>query len=408
MRRVVVTGMGGATALGGAWAEIEAAMRAGKTGTRFIHEWEHLTDLSCRVAAPVDCIDHEKFYPRQKIRSMGRVAVLGVHAAEEALKDAGLLGDPMLGNGRAGVACGSSWGSTAPSLDFAVFLTTGRANKLNATSYIRMMSHTAAVNISVAHGLTGRVITTSSACTSGSQGIGYAFETIRENRADLMVAGGAEELCPTMAAVFDRLYASSTIANEHPAAGCRPFDKSRDGLVIGEGAAMLILEEREHALARGAKIYAEVVGFATNADGAHISAPAQGTQERVMREALDVARLGPRDVGFISGHGTATVVGDEVESRATEAVFGSKIPFHTLKGHYGHSLGACGAIEAWLGIEMMRGGWIAPIANFVEADPRCADLDYVGAGGRAVDAEFFASNNFAFGGINTSLVFARA
>ncbi|MET0182277.1 MAG: beta-ketoacyl-ACP synthase [Caulobacterales bacterium] len=407
MRRVVVTGMGGCTALGGTWAEIEAAMRAGKTGTRFIHEWDELTDMSCRVAAPVDYIDHEKFYPRQKIRSMGRVAVLGVHAAEEALKDAGLFGDPMLGNGRVGVACGSSWGSTAPSLDFAVFLTTGRANKLNATSYIRMMSHTSAVNISVSLGLTGRVITTSSACTSGSQGIGYAFENIRENRADVMVAGGAEELCPTMSAVFDRLYASSSNANENPQKGCRPFDKDRDGLVIGEGAAMLILEEREHALARGAKIYAEIVGFATNADGAHISAPAQATQERVMREALDVARLGPRDVSFISGHGTATVAGDAVESHATDAVFGGRIPFHTLKGHYGHSLGACGGIEAWLGIEMMRTGWLAPIANFVERDPKCADLDYVHGDGRSIDAQFFVSNNFAFGGINTSLIIAR-
>jgi 3-oxoacyl-[acyl-carrier-protein] synthase II len=250
-------------------------------------------------------------------------------------------------------------------------------------------------------------MTTSSACTSGSQGVGYGFEAIRAGLADIMIAGGSEEFCPTMAMVFDRLYATSSAGNEEPARACRPFDASRDGMVIGEGSAMLILEEREHALARGAKPLAEIVGFATNADGVHISHPADQTQSIVMREALAIAGLGPDDIGFISGHGTATVAGDTTESIATAAVFGSNTPFHTLKGHFGHSLGACGALEAWLGINMMTDGWLCPIANFSERDPRCAELDYVSAGGRKVDAGYFVSNNFAFGGINTSLVVAR-
>jgi 3-oxoacyl-[acyl-carrier-protein] synthase II len=400
--------MAGVTALGGAWAEIEKRMRAGETGTHHIDEWDDLRDLSCKVGAPADWFKHEGFYPRQKIRSMGRVAVMSVDSAERALSDAGLLDDPILKGGRVGVSCGSSTGSPGPLRDFMVFMETGKANGLNSTSYIRMMAHTSAVNISVVHGLTGRVITTSSACTSGSQGIGYGYETIRENHADIMIAGGAEEFSPTMAMVFDRLYATSAIANETPKQACKPFDAARDGLVVGEGAGFLILEEREHARARGAPIYAEVVGYATNADGAHISHPEQTTQARVMSEALESAGITADAVDFISGHGTATVAGDIVESKATHETYGSKIPFHTLKGHFGHSLGACGGIEAWLGIEMMRSGWIAPIANFEQQDPNCAELDYVGGNGRSVDAEYFVSNNFAFGGINTSLVFKRA
>jgi 3-oxoacyl-[acyl-carrier-protein] synthase II len=408
MRRVVVTGMAGITAMGGDWPSIEKRMRAGETGTRYIEAWDRLTDLTCKVGAPADWFKHEGFYPRQKMRSMGRVSVMAMHAAEQALTQAGLHDDPVLKGGRAGVACGSSFGSTAPIRDFVSFLDSGKAGGLNATSYIRMMAHTAAVNISVGFGLTGRVITTSSACTSGSQGVGYGYETILGNHADIMIVGGAEEFCPTMAMVFDRLYATSAGANSTPASASKPFDALRDGMVVGEGAGFLVLEERAHALARGATPLAEVVGYSTNADGAHISHPEQETQARVMSEALRAAGIDKTAVGFINGHGTATVAGDVVESQATNSVYGDKTPFHTLKGHFGHALGACGGIEAWLVVEMLRAGWIAPIANFQEKDPRCADLDYVGAGGRKLDAEYCVSNNFAFGGINTSLVFARA
>jgi 3-oxoacyl-[acyl-carrier-protein] synthase II len=332
--------------------------------------------------------------------------VLSVKTAEAALEQAGLRDDPVLKSGRTGVACGSSFGSTAPTVDFFRFLETGKADQLNATSYIRMMGHTAPVNIAVFFGLKGRVITTSSACTSGSQGIGSAFEAIRAGHADVMIAGGAEEFCPTMTMVFDRLYATST-RNDDPNAASRPFDRDRDGLVVGEGAGMLVLEEYEHALARGAEPLAEIIGYATNCDGAHISHPAQETQEVVMRAALEDAGIPSSEISFVSGHGTSTDAGDMVESKATDAVYGGRVPFHTLKGHFGHTLGACGAIEAWLGIEMMREGWLAPIANFASADPKCAALDYIAADGRRLDATTFASNNFAFGGINTSLIFRR-
>lgn len=335
---------------------------------------------------------------------MGRVAVLALNAAETALAEAGLTDDPVLQAGRAGVSCGSSFGATEPVIDFARFMETGKAGSLNATSYIRMMSHTSAVNIAIAFGMTGRVITTSSACTSGSAGIGYAFENVKEGHADIMLAGGAEQLCPTMAVVFDTLFATST-RNDQPATASRPFDKTRDGLVIGEGAAILILEELEHAKARGAKPIAEVVGFGANSDGAHITEPKAETQAEVMRLALQSAALSPDAVGFLSGHGTATDKGDVSEAQASHEVYGARIPIHSLKGHFGHTLGACGAIEAWLTICMMRDRWFPPTANLLEVDPRCAELDYIMHEPRRLNIEYAASNNFAFGGLNTSLIF---
>ena len=282
----------------------------------------------------------------------------------------------------------------------------GKSQNLNATSYIKMMSHTAAVNIALFFAVTGRLITTSSACTSGSQGVGSAFEAIRWNKADVMIAGGAEELDITDSAVFDTLYATSVL-NDQPEKTPRPFDRDRDGLVIGEGAATLILEEYQHALARGAKIHAEVVGYASNTDGAHVTQPKAETMTVALRLALEDADLPPEAIGFVSGHGTATEMGDIAESVATNSVFGDHMPIHSLKSYFGHSLGACGSIEAWLGIEMMREGWFAHTANLDEVDDRCAQLDYLIAEGRQIDVEFLMSNNFAFGGINTSLIFKR-
>jgi len=406
MRRVVVTGMGGLTALGGTWPEIRARMEAGETGTRFMREWERLVDLNTKLGGAIDWFDHTTAYPRKTARSMGRVAVMALSAAEKALAEAGLTGDPVLQSGRAGVACGSSFGATEPVEDFASFMATGKAGGLNATSYIRMMSHTAPVNIGIHLGLTGRVITTSSACTSGSQGIGYAYESVRHGQADIMLAGGAEQLCPTMAVVFDTLFATST-RNDAPATASRPYDKTRDGLVIGEGAAILVLEEFEHARARGAVPLAEIVSFATNSDGAHITQPKAETQAAVMREALRTARLSQSNIGFISGHGTATDTGDVAEAKATHEIFGERTPIHSLKGHFGHTLGACGAIEAWLSIAMMRDRWFPPTANLTEVDPRCAPLDYMMREPRRLNVEHLVSNNFAFGGLNTSLVFRQ-
>lgn len=406
MRRVVVTGMGGITALGNSWKEIQACLARGETAVRRMPDWDRYHGINTRLAAPVPDFSIADHYPRKKTRTMGQVAKMAVRATELALTDAGLLEDPDLCNGRTGIAYGSSFGSPGPVVAFAELMTEGISKTLNASSYIQMMSHTAAVNIGLFFGVTGRVIPTSSACTSGSQAIGYAYESIRWGKADLMIAGGADELDVTESAVFDTLYATST-RNDRPETTPRPYDRDRDGLVIGEGATTLILELRDRAIARGAPIHAEVIGFACNADGNHVTQPQASTMEVALRMALEDAALKAEAIGFVNGHGTATEWGDIAETEATRAALGFAAPIHSLKSYFGHSLGACGAMEAWLGIEMMRDGWFAPTVNLDNLDPRCAELDYVVKEPRRLQIEHLMSNNFAFGGINTSLIFKR-
>jgi 3-oxoacyl-[acyl-carrier-protein] synthase II len=269
-----------------------------------------------------------------------------------------------------------------------------------------MMAHTAPVNIGVFFGLHGRVFTTSSACTSGSQGIGYAYEAIKYGMQTAMVAGGSEGLCATESAVFDTLFATS-VKNDTPHLSPSPFDKDRDGLVIGEGGCSLILEELEHAKNRGAKIYAEIVGFGTNSDGSHVTQPNAETMQEAIRLSLTDAEISPSDIGYINAHGTATDRGDIAESHATAKIMGNKVPISSLKSYTGHTLGACGALEAWCSIEMMRNNWFCPTVNLTTIDPECGDLDYIMAEGREIETDYVMSNNFAFGGINTSLIFKR-
>ena len=405
-RRVVITGAGGITCLGDDWPTIRARMMRGESGVRTMAEWDRYPDINTRLAAPIVDFSIQGRYPRKSTRTMGPVSLMAVYATERALASAGLLEAPVLKNGRCGIAYGSSFGSTAPLAAFAELKVAGATKKLGATSYLQMMSHTAAVNIGLFFGITGRIVATSTACTSGSQGIGYAYESILAGRADVMLAGGADELDIGSTAVFDLLYATST-CNDRPNTSPRPFDRDRDGLVIGEGAATLVLEERDHALSRGAAILAEVVGFACNSDGCHATQPQARTMELALRGSLADARLDAGAIGFVSGHGTATEGGDIAECEATHAVLGSRTPIHSLKSYFGHSLGACGAIEAWLGIEMMREGLFLPTLNLDNVDERCAPLDHVMGKTRALDVEYLMSNNFAFGGINTSLIFQR-
>src|SRR6185369_8410575 len=209
-RRVVITGFGAVTALGNDWPTIRENLAQGKTATRYMPTWEKYTGVNTRLAAPIEGFSAEGRYPRKKVRTMGPVALMSVYATEKALEDANLLGDPVLKGGLTGVAYGSSFGSPAPVLSFSELMTQGFSRTLNASSYIQMMSHTAAVNIGLFFEIAGRIIPTSSACTSGSQAIGYAYEAIQTGKADVMIAGGAEELDVTQAAVFDTLFATST------------------------------------------------------------------------------------------------------------------------------------------------------------------------------------------------------
>lgn len=405
-RRVVVTGAAAISPLGQDWPSILARLQTQRNAVCEMPAWAAYEGLNTRLAAPALAFDLPAHYNRKTTRSMGRVALMAVRASELALQQAGLIDHPVLHSGRTGVSYGSSAGSHEAISEFGRMLNSFTTAGITATTYLKMMSHTAPVNIGVFFGLSGRIHTTSSACTSGSQGVGEAYETIRAGRQTVMLAGGAEQLDATAAAVFDTLYATS-VRNDAPQSTPRPFDAARDGLVLGEGACTLVLEELQHALDRNAPILAEVRGYGSNSDGQHVTQPSSPTMARAMRLALEDAALAPSQIGYVNAHGTATEHGDIAESHATADVFGHAVPVSTLKSYVGHMLGACGAFEAWLSIEMMRAGWFAPTLNLDQVDPRCAPLDHIRGEGRALQVDHVMSNNFAFGGINTSLVFSR-
>ena len=405
MKRVVITGVGGVTAFGRDWASIQASFLQGKNAVQRMDWQERFPELEAQLGAPVADYQAPEHWTRKQLRSMGRGTQMAVDAAEQALADAGLLGDERIRDGRMGVAAGSSVGSTKDVGVMGDLLLHGNARQFNANTYVRMMPHTVAANIGIFFGLTGRVIPTSSACSSGSQGIGYAYEAIKYGMIEMMLAGGSEEFCPSEVYVFDSLYAASR-RNDAPELTPRPYDTERDGLVIGEGAGILVLEELEHARRRGAKIYAEIVGYGANSDGTHITQPQQETMQRCMELALRDAGIRPEQVGYVNGHGTATEKGDIAETQATAAVFG-RVPLSSQKSYFGHTLGACGALESWFSIEMMNSGWFAPTLNLDNIDPLCGEVDYIREQGREIHTDYVVNNNFAFGGVNTSLVFKR-
>lgn len=274
-KRVVVTGMGGLSPLGLNWEDVEENLRARRSAVRHMPEWDVVEDLNTRLGACVPEFDLPKHYSRKRTRSMGRIGILATRSAELAIESAGLIDDPVLSDGRTGVAFGSSSGSPPALADLGKILLTNDMGSMNANTYIQIMPHTTAVNVSVFFGICGRLIPTSTACTSGSLAIGLAYEAIRHGQQTVMVAGGAEEILISQAAVFDTLFATSTL-NDRPMETPKPFDATRDGMVVGEGAGTLVLEDLEHAQARGAMIHAEITGFGTNSDGNHVTQPKIG------------------------------------------------------------------------------------------------------------------------------------
>lgn len=407
-RRVVVTGGGIISALGNDWESALKSLKECKNFVKYMSDWDgRYPLLNTRLAAPIEFkIDSEK-YPRKKIRGMDRVAQMALVSADNALNLAKVAqDDPIFQSGRMGIAYGSSMGSISPLMDFFSMLITYDTSKIGATSYIKAMPQTCAANLEVYYQLKGRLITTNTACTSGSQSIGYAYEAIKFGLQDIMIAGGADEFCPINTATFDTLFSTST-KNDTPQLTPSAYDKNRDGLVVGEGAGSLILEEYEHAKNRGAKIYAEIVGFGTTTDGTHITSPNQETIANAIRLAVEDAGISTDEIGYVNTHGTGTAAGDVCESNATYDVFKRAVPCSTTKNYTGHTLGACGAIEAWLTINMMHEGWFHPNLNLKEVDEKCAPLDYITGSGREIQTEYVMSNNFAFGGINTSLIFKK-
>jgi 3-oxoacyl-[acyl-carrier-protein] synthase II len=400
--RVAITGVGLTCPLGTGLDVAAAALRDGVTGVRRMDAWDDTKGLVTRLGAVVPGEVEPTSVERKASRTMGRVALLATVATEQALAQAG-LGPDDLASGVVGLAYGSTHGSTSAQEAFCRHLY-GPAGLvgLKATGYLKFMSHTCAANLALHFGLRGRVTPIVSACTSASQAIGAGFEAIRGGLEEVMVCGGAEEMHVMHAAVFDLLYATSR--RHPPEESPRPFDVDRDGLVVGEGAGTLVLERWDRAVARGAPILGEVLGYGTNCDGEHLTNPSPTGMRGAMLRALASAEVPADAVEYVNAHATATELGDIAESQATAAVFGPDVPVSSVKGATGHTLGACGAVEAALCLAMMRDGFLAPTRNLVKPDPRCGKLDHIIGDPRPVKTRLVVSNNFAFGGINTSLV----
>jgi 3-oxoacyl-[acyl-carrier-protein] synthase II len=403
---VVITGIGIASPVGNDLAQVMQALRTGRSGIRAIPEWRGVDGLAVAVGGLVEGIDLQAAIPRKYRRSMGRVAQLCAYATDRAIADAGLASELVQG-GNVGLAVGSTTGSPAATLEYYRNLLGPGARANKATAFLQVMSHTCAANVALCFGITGRVWGPNSACTSASQAIGLGFETLRAGAQDVMICGGAEEVHFTTAVTFNLAGAASTGFNDAPTSTPRPFDARRDGMVVGEGAGVLVLEREAHARARQARIYGEVVGFSTTCDGEHITSPAEAGMVRAMELGLKSAGLAASDIDYINAHATGTSLGDSTEARATARVFGDRVPVSSTKGHIGHTLGACGAIESVFVLGMMKEGFVAPTLNLETIDPECAGVWHLQAPlERRV--RHAINNNFAFGGINTSLVLRGA
>lgn len=405
-RRVVVTGVGVASPLGNDPESLADALMQGRHGICKMPEWDRYGQLETKVAGLVHGISMGDF-PRKKVRTMGRVGYLSVHATREAVKAAGLSED-ALSHPRLGVCYGSTHGSSSAQEDFCRTIFEGESFEgVAGSAYLRFMSHTCAANLAAYYNIQGRVVPTIAACSSGSLAIGTGYETIRAGAQDIMLCGGAEEMHFVHAGVFDIVFAASSAFNQSPELTPRPFDAKRDGLVVAEGAGTLVLEEYEHAKSRGAPILAELKGYGLSCDGTHVTNPSPEGMGRAMRLALEDGGLAPDKIDYINAHGTATDVGDIAESQATYSLFGSKTPISSTKSFMGHTLGACGAIEASICISALGQGFLPPTRNLDEVDERCAELDYITGPARQQQSDIVMSNNFAFGGIDTSLIFKK-
>ena len=409
-RRVVITGIGAVTPIGtaveGLWAGLQARTSAVRGITRF-----DPTPFRSKIAAEIPDFRPQDHLAAKRVKRLDRFSQLAVTSARLALGDAELKPereDPD----RVGAMMGSALGGVAfAEAQVGNYLREG-VRGLDPTLALAVFPGAASCNIAIEFGFTGPNATNAMSCASGTIAVGEAFHVIRDGRADLMVAGGAEApLAPLTFGAFTVIRAMST-RNNDPAHASRPFDHERDGFVMGEGAAVLVLEERGRALARGAKIYAEIVGHAYTNDAYHMTAPRPDARQaaRAMRLALEDGAVALTEVGYVNAHGSSTPLNDTTETAAIKQVFGDhayRLAVSGTKGYYGHALGASGAIEAAICALAMERRWLPPTINLERPDPAC-DLDCLPQDGRAASPDVVVSNSFGFGGINAALVLRRA
>lgn len=402
LRRVVITGIGVVSPLGNGVSALMEGLEAGTSAVRRMEGWEEYIGLQSHVGAPAEIRD-EKRIPRQKRRSMGRMSIFTAQAADEALADAGIVLEQE-DLWRVGCVVGSTMGSAKSINDaFELILPNKDLGQLNSTMFFQCMSHTAAVNTAQYLGLNGSIMAPSAACASALHAIGTGYDLIRLGRQDVLLCGGAEELHPTVTGTFDILFATSTKYNNNPQKTPRPFDRDRDGLVCGEGSGLLVLEDYDRAVKRNAKIYAEIVGYSTTANGLHVSQSNKDSMVTCMKQALHEASANPAEIDYINAHATATLQGDQEEAEAVKEVFGGRVPISSLKGYIGHTLGASGAIELIASLRMMQQGIVYPTFNLENISPECAGIAHVTQALKK-EVKMILKNAFAFGGINAALV----
>ena len=410
LKRVVVTGIGAVTPLGHTIAETWQSLLDGKSGITAITRFD-ASALPTRVAAEVKNFDPTQYMDPKEAKRSDRYTHFGVAAAKKALEDAGVSAsafDPK----RFGILIGSGIGGMDTIEKQSRVLHESGPRKISPfmipSLIVNMASGIAAIDL----GAKGPNFSVVSACSSGTHALGEALNLMRLGKADVMLAGGSEAAVSLLAcAGFCSMHAMSTHYNETPEKASRPFDKNRDGFVMGEGSTVLLLETLEHAQARGAKIYCEFAGYGASCDAYHITSPAPGGEglAECIRAALEDAGVSPGEVGYINAHGTSTGYNDKFETMAIKAVFGElagKIPISSTKSMTGHMLGAAGAIEAAVCCKAIETGEVPPTINLEEADPEC-DLDYVPGVKRTVNPTVAISNNLGFGGHNGTLVFKK-
>ena len=403
-KKVVVTGLGVISPVGNDAATFFENLVAGRSGIRRL-EGRYSERLGCRIGASVD-FDAAAVFPNAKLRMLDRVSQLALGAAMQSVADA-RLEFASLDRTRAGVFIGTGMGGAHATDDGYHTLYAENSDRLKPFSVLMAMNNAPASWIGLEYAITGPNVTFSTACSSSAVAIGEAARRIAAGELDLAIAGGAE--APLNFGTIKAWEALKTLATEDaddPAASCRPFSKDRSGLVLGEGAAMVVLESREHAERRGARALAEVAGYGLVTDTAHITRPSVEGQSLAMRKALEAAHMSPDDIGYINAHGTGTPANDGVETAAIKAVFGKRayaIPVSSTKSMHGHLLGAAGALELAATVLALARGIAPPTINVRIPDPEC-DLDYVPAVARPLAGAHAAlSSSFAFGGTNAVL-----
>ncbi len=402
LKRVVITGIGVVSPFGNGLPALMKGIEEGRSAVRRMEGWDQYIGLHSLVGATVDIRDEKKI-PRQKRRSMGRMSIFAAQAADEAIADAGisLAGEDLW---RVGCVIGSTMGSAKSINDtFETMLPNKDLSRLNSTMFFQCMSHTAAVNVAQYLGLNGTIMAPAAACASALHAIGTGYDLIRLGRQDVLLCGGAEELHPTVTGSFDILFATSTKYNDAPQKTPRPFDRDRDGLVCGEGSGLLVIEDYERAIKRNAKIYAEIIGYSTTANGLHVSQSNRESMVVCMQQALSDARVKAEEVDYVNAHATATIQGDQEEAEAIGQVFGPSIPVSSLKGYIGHTLGASGAIELAASLSMMERGVVYPTLNLDTISSECQGIHHVMQPLKK-QIRTVLKNGFAFGGINAALV----